>query len=97
MSSLLPRAPTNPGGLADRAILYIAAASVALLVVSIVGCIVCCRRPRRAAVEGDEALRAEVVELRAEVAKLRAAQPSDRADGFVPPPPLYDAKADVKV
>jgi hypothetical protein len=99
VSSLLPRAPTNPGGLSDRAILYIAAAAVALLVVSIVGCIVCCRRTRRAAPSavGDDALRAEVVELRAEVAKLRAAQPSDQGDGFVPPPPLYDVKADMKV
>jgi hypothetical protein len=95
VSILLPRAPTNPGGLSDRAILYVAAAAVALLVVSIVGCIVCCRRTRRTippAVEGDDALRAEVVELRAEVAKLRAAQPSNREDGFVPPP-SYDTKA----
>jgi hypothetical protein len=96
LPSLLRRAPTNPGGLSDRAILYIAAAAVALLVVSVVSCIVCCRRTRRAAppaAEQDEALRAEVVQLRAEVAKLRAAQPSDRADNFAPPP-SYDVKAD---
>jgi hypothetical protein len=77
--------------------LYIAVASFVLFVVSIVGCTVCCcRRTRRAAppvAEGDDALRAEVVELRTEVAKLRATQQSYRGDGVVSPP-LYDAKAD---
>jgi hypothetical protein len=89
-------ATSTDGPLSDRAILYISVASVALLVVSIVGCIVCCKRTRRvapSAAEGDEALRAEVVELRTEVAKLRAVQQPYRGDGVVPPP-LYDAKAD---